>query len=173
ETQLSVNTVPSSSDLIYYWSPIAIDSVDVFDYRNCSDTLACPNPYVRPPFTQTFTVLVMNSDSCYASDTVTVYVKNEPNAFIPTAFTPNGDGLNDRFTFDILGAITVEVSVFNRWGQRIYYDAAQPNGMSNDYGWDGTSKGKADPDDTYVYQLRINYYSGIKKDMSGTITLMR
>jgi gliding motility-associated-like protein len=173
KTQLSATVTPAGTGVQYIWSPITIDSVDVFDYSSCADTSNCSVPYVRPPFTQTFTVTVMNSDSCFVSDTVTVYVKNELSAFIPSAFTPNGDGLNDRFTFDILGATTIEVAIFDRWGERIYYDAAQPNGISSTYGWDGTKSGKPAPEDTYVYQMKVTYFDGKIKDRTGTVTLMR
>ena len=174
QTQLSAAATSNTPIIGYTWSPILLDSADVFDFSGCADSLNCSTPYVKPPFTTIFTVTAMNADSCTASDTVTVYVNHSDNpSFFPTAFTPNGDGLNDRFTFSILGATTIEVAIYDRWGQRLYYDAAQPNGISNSYGWDGTSGGKQAPEDTYVYQLKITYYDGSTKAKSGTITLMR
>ena len=98
---------------------------------------------------------------------------SESPSFFPTAFTPNGDGLNDRFTFSVLGATTIETAIYDRWGQRVYYDAAQPNGISSSYGWDGTFGGKEAPQDTYVYQLKITYFDGTTKSKAGTVTLMR
>ncbi|HWB61957.1 MAG TPA: gliding motility-associated C-terminal domain-containing protein, partial [Chitinophagales bacterium] len=172
-TQL-VATATSDTDIIHYiWSPIVLDGYDVFDYSACGDSSNCNNPSVRPPFTTTFMVTVMNADSCFASDTVTIYVDNQPVTFIPTAFTPNGDGLNDRFEFDVLGANTIEISIYDRWGQKVYYNPAQPNGQSGSNGWDGTSSGKLDPAGTYVYQMKITYFDGTTKDKAGTITLMR
>ncbi len=167
-TQLIATAVSTSPIVNYFWSP---DSL--FDYSLCVEPQNCSTPYVHPRTTTTFSVTVMNSDSCMVSDTITVYVNNELSAFIPTAFTPNNDGLNDRFEFDILGATTIEVSVFDRWGQRIYYNAAQDNGITGNNGWDGTVNGKYAPDDTYVYQIRVTYYDGTKKDRNGTVTLMR
>jgi len=174
ETQL-VATATSNTPIIHYiWTPIAVDSADVFDYTSCPDSSNCSTPYVKPPYTTIFTVTAMNADSCTASDTVTVYVKNDNGlAFIPTAFTPNGDGLNDRFTFAILGANTIAVTIFDRWGEKVYYDPAQPNGVSNSYGWDGTKNGKNAPEDTYVYQLSITYFDNTVRTKAGTITIVR
>ncbi|MCW5906396.1 MAG: gliding motility-associated C-terminal domain-containing protein [Chitinophagales bacterium] len=152
----------------YIWSPDSLVS-----FVDCSDPANCATPYAVPKTTTMYTVWVMNSDSCFASDTVTVIVKNEISAFIPTVFTPNGDGLNDYFNFDILGAENVEVSVFDRWGQRVYYNASQPNGIFNGNGWDGNLNGKYAPDDTYVYQFTIKYFDGTVKEVTGTISVMR
>ena len=174
QTQLIANGVSDSSPIThYFWSPLTIDSVSVFDFSGCNDSTDCSTPYVSPPFTTTFTVTVENADSCFAHDTVTVVVNKDRVTFIPTAFTPNGDGLNDRFTFAILGASTIEVSVFDRWGERIFYDPAQPNGISNSYGWDGTRNGKLEPNDSYTYQLKITYYDGSVESKTGTVTIMR
>ena len=173
ETQLIATATADTTVLNYIWSPITVDSVDIFDYTNCPDSSNCSTPYVKPPFTTTFTVLVMSADSCFASDTVTVNVADQPVLFIPTAFTPNGDGLNDKFEFSILGANTIEVSIFNRWGERVYYNPNQTNGITNTDGWDGTDKGKPAPEGTYVYQLKITYFDGTIKNKSGTVAVMR
>lgn len=167
-TQLIAYANSSQSPILnYIWNPDSLLS-----FTNCVDPSNCFNPYATPQFTTVFTVTVMNADSCYASDTVTIIVEHEPSSFIPTAFTPNDDGLNDRFEFDILGATTIEVSVFARWGERLYYNAAQPNGITGANGWDGTKDGKLVPYDTYVYQMKITMFDGKTKDRAGTVTLM-
>nr|MBP7389823.1 gliding motility-associated C-terminal domain-containing protein [Chitinophagales bacterium] len=123
--------------------------------------------------TTTITVTVMNADSCYATDTLTIFVNNELSKFIPTAFTPNADGLNDTWEFDILGASTLEVSIFNRWGERFYYNPNQPNGITGSNGWDGTKNGKEVPNDTYVYKINVTYFDGVVRSVEGTVTVMR
>ncbi|MCW5906397.1 MAG: gliding motility-associated C-terminal domain-containing protein [Chitinophagales bacterium] len=169
-TQLLTNVNSSSPVINYLWQPL--DSV-IYDFSHCNDPFNCFNPYVQPLYTTVFTVTVMNQDSCYASDTVTIIVENELAAFIPTAFTPNNDNLNDLFTFDILGATAIEVSVFNRWGELMFYNANQTNGTDATDGWNGTKDGKALPNDTYVYQMKITYFDGVVREKSGTITMMR
>jgi gliding motility-associated-like protein len=169
-TQMNATTNSSLPIIHYIWSP-GLDSN--FNFINCTDSTDCSNPYVHPKYTTTFTVTVMNSDSCYASDTATVYVKAEPSAFIPSVFTPNGDNLNDRFEFDILGATSIEISIFNRWGERVYYNAAQANGMNGHNGWDGKVNGKDAPYDTYVYQMKVTYFDNSTQDRSGTVTILK
>ncbi len=170
-TQLVANTISDKPVINYFWGPI--DSLIVYDFSNCADPENCFNPHVNPFYTTTFYVTVMNEDSCTASDTVTIVVETELKAFIPSAFTPNGDNLNDRFEFDILGATEIEVSIWDRWGSRLFYNQHQPNGFSGANGWDGTKDGKIVPNDTYVYQMKVTYFNGRTKDVSGTVTLMR
>ncbi len=169
-TQLIASSNSSSPVVNHIWQPL--DSV-LFDFSNCPDEANCFNPYVQPFYTTVFTVTVMNGDSCYASDTVTVIVENELAAFIPTTFTPNGDGLNDLFTFDILGATKIDVGVYSRWGERMFYNANQTNGVGATDGWDGKKEGKVLPEDTYVYQMKITYFDGVVRDKTGTITILR
>lgn len=163
-----VATPNSATPIIsYWWSP---DTVLNFD--GCANPQLCNNPLAAPKTTTTFTVYAMNADSCVVSDTVTVTVLNQPSQFIPTAFTPNGDGLNDRFEFDILGAKRIEMAIFNRWGERVYYNADQQNGITGSNGWDGTIDGKRAPFDTYVYRMVITYFDSIEKTVEGTVAIM-
>ncbi len=186
-TQLIANATSPNSPIVQYiwdplfgWDPSIQGDTIIFDFSDCQpDTLLCKDPYVSPRITTLFTVTVMNEDGCFGYDTVTVYVEVQPSSFIPTAFTPNGDRRNDLFEFDILGAKTVEISVFNRWGERVYYNPAQHNGIKdNGDAWDGTKDGKPLPYDTYVYQMNITYEEGINPqglatNKAGTITIMR
>ncbi|MCW5906398.1 MAG: gliding motility-associated C-terminal domain-containing protein [Chitinophagales bacterium] len=146
----------------YLWSP---DST-----LSCAD---CQNPIATPVVTQHYVLMAVDRDSCVGYDTMEVVVKYKAEKFIPTAFTPNNDNLNDRFEFDVLGAVDAMVSVFNRWGERIYYNPSQPNGITNTNGWDGTKDGKRMPEDTYVYQITIRYFDSSEENVTGTITLMR
>lgn len=173
QTQLIATPTSNSAIIGYVWSPVVENGYNIFNYGTCADTADCSTPYVKPPYTTTFTVQMMNADSCIASDTVTVNVTSQPVSFIPTAFTPNNDGLNDKFQFAILGANTVEVSIFNRWGEKLYYNANQTNSVTATDGWDGTIKGKPAPEDTYAYQLKVTYFDGVVKTIAGTVTLMR
>jgi gliding motility-associated-like protein len=162
--------------LNYTWTPLA-DSMghNIFDFSNCADASNCYNPYVAPYVTTVFTVTAMNADSCYASDTVTIIVESEQKAYIPSAFTPNGDGLNDRFEFDILGAASIDIEIYDRWGHLVYANKTQPNGITGNNGWDGTINGSVAPFDTYVWQMKITPQADIEmlKERSGTVTIMR
>lgn len=156
-------TATSANGIIgYWWTP---------DYNlSCS---ACQSTTARPDSSFTYVLIAMDGDSCVGFDSVLVVVKGAPQVFIPTAFTPNGDGLNDLFEFDILGASTIETQVFNRWGERVYFNANQPNGNSNGNAWNGTKEGKRLPHDTYVYQLKVVFFDNSEDIISGTVVLMR
>jgi len=99
------------------------------------------------------------------SNTITV-IKN-PNIFHPTAFTPNGDGLNDLFK--VFGQFTaqVEFKIFNRWGELLFITT------DLDKGWDGTYKGNASPEGTYVFRAYLTDLAGRTSERSGTILLLR
>ncbi len=171
-TGMQTTLIASASSTLpiigYSWMP---DSL--FDFSNCANPQDCNNPLVAPRTTTIFTVTAYNSDSCSASDTITIYVNNEASAFIPTAFTPNNDGMNDRFEFDILGATNLDVTIFNRWGEKFFSNEAQKNGFGNNDAWDGTKNGKYCPEDTYVYRITVTYFDGEVKTLEGTVTLMR
>jgi len=84
------------------------------------------------------------------------------------------EGLNVNLEVNKLGSKAIEVSVFDRWGERVYYNAAQHNGLlNNGDAWDGKKGGKAVPYDTYVYQLKVNFFDGSTEDKAGTITVVR
>ena len=168
QTQLTATVNSDTGILAYFWNPDSLIS-----YVNCSDPADCNNPLAAPKTTTTFMVTVENADSCYASDTITIAVVNQAVSFIPTAFTPNGDGLNDHFQFTILGANTIEVTIFNRWGERVYYNSDQSNNIGGTDGWDGTIGGKPAPDDSYVYQLKVTYFDNTVQTKTGTVTIMR
>lgn len=161
--QLSGNASSAHGILSYTWTP---------DFHlSCT---ACQVTQATPDTTTRYVLIAMDGDSCLGYDSLLVVVKNAVQYFIPTAFTPNADKLNDYFEFDILGANSIETSVFNRWGERVYFNEAQHNGIINSDAWDGTNKdGKKLPSDTYVYQLRVKFFDNSEENLSGTVTLMR
>jgi gliding motility-associated-like protein len=96
-----------------------------------------------------------------------VTVVKDPNLFHPTAFTPNGDNLND--VFNVFGHYIVdfEMNIFNRWGELLYTttDIQQ--------GWDGQYKGNAMPEGTYTYIAKITDLAGRDFTKSGSVLLLR
>ncbi|MCS6935406.1 MAG: gliding motility-associated C-terminal domain-containing protein [Chitinophagales bacterium] len=169
-TQIVANASSTTTPIVnYFWGPV--DSL--FNFSNCADPTNCSSPYVSPYYTTTFTVAAMNADSCMAYDTITIIVELQPSSFIPTAFTPNGDGLNDRFEVDILGATNIDIEIYDRWGAVVYKNPNQPNGITGNNGWDGTLKDKAAPFDTYLWKMKVTYFNGLVQEKTGTVNLMR
>jgi gliding motility-associated-like protein len=167
-TQLNANIDSPQPIIRINWSA---EPVDTLDYSGCADPRNCPTPTAHPSQTTVYTVEAINIDTCSLFDTVKVIVLQDKAVFIPTAFSPNGDGKNETFDFQILGAQHVEVNIFDRWGERLYTNSNQQNGAGQ--GWDGTNKGHQLPTDTYVYQFNVTYYDGTTDVLSGSVTLIR
>ena len=81
--------------------------------------------------------VLRNGANCYDTLKKTVHVVSEFTIFIPNTFTPNGDGINELFTFDGVGIKSFRAQIYNRWGEMVY----QWNDQSPVHGWDGTNNG--------------------------------
>ncbi|MEO5890244.1 MAG: gliding motility-associated C-terminal domain-containing protein [Ferruginibacter sp.] len=134
----------------------------------------CLTNIVTPLYTRGYTFIARNEYACV--DTAHAIVKIFTGGVInlPSAFSPNRDGLNDIF-YILAGqdiSLVKEFSVFNRWGQKVF---DTKNILPNDprYGWDGTHKGVAAEPGTYVYIVRIQGADGKDKAYKGTIILLR
>lgn len=116
-----------------------------------------------------YKVLVYNEIGCYDSTSVKVTVfKTNPYVFVPTGFTPNGDGLNDVLKPIAVGVREIKYfRVFNRWGQLVF--ATQVNG----HGWDGRINGTLQATNVYVWMVDAIDYTGQKIFLKGTSTLIR
>lgn len=86
---------------------------------------------------------------------------------VPTAFSPNGDGVNDKWEIKGFGIVRYDMKVFNRWGQLMF--------QSNDQrlGWDGRFNGTVQPMDAYAFVLNIEFTDGNKVTKTGNVTLLR
>lgn len=104
------------------------------------------------------------------SDSLLVILDCPPVLYVPTAFTPNGDGLNDEFGPTGDGVEGYSMQIFDRWGKLIFQTRDQ-NQL-----WDGTLGSAKVPEGVYVYRILYSYSSqGEQKDikLSGSITLVR
>lgn len=94
----------------------------------------------------TYTLNVITPEGCKASDKVRVTIFNGSKIFAPSAFTPNGDGLNEQFKAVFIGIKEIKVyNVYNRWGQ-LMFSSKDPN-----QAWDGRYRGQLQPAGNYVY----------------------
>ena len=148
----------------------------------------CLEPTMMPEEDLTVTVSVLDTNGCVVTDTLHINVSQDAQFFMPSAFTPNGDCLNDNFEINVLGASNLDVRVFSRWGEELFHNPNQANGMSNPddveaeclsglvnprEAWDGTFKGEPMPNGAYTYQVDVTMFDGTVRAMSGTVTILR
>lgn len=130
---------------------------------------------VSPTADSTYTVTVERSDGCFDVYTVNVLLNEGLNFFIPTMFSPNGDGSNDVFLVYGNGLSTVNFRIFNRWGDLVYETTDLTAIQST--GWDGKVNGKDQPTGTYLWTLEGTTINGdpllFEDKNSGTIVLRR
>jgi len=115
--------------------------------------------------------ILMIADNGNCSDTAVkyVYIDHEFDVFFPTAFTPNGDGLNDVWRFKGFGFEEFKAFIYNRWGERIYYwDQNSPLD-----GWDGRVDGQAAPGGAYVVTVEIRDQRGEMHYFKNYFKLLR
>lgn len=96
-----------------------------------------------------------------------VCVNFPPTLYVPTGFTPNGDGLNDYFSSFGQFAESFSLDVWDRWGKLLFHTEDVVAG------WDGTIDGVAAPEGVYVFRARVVGYDGQVMQRDGSVTLIR
>jgi gliding motility-associated-like protein len=144
--------IGSGNNLKFLWTP----------------SVSLNNPSIEQPLTNTidditYTLKVTSEDGCSASDNVFVKVLKAPS--IPNTFSPNGDGVHDRWEIKYLESYPgATLEIYNRYGQLLFKSI----GYSKP--WDGTLKGSPLPAGTYYYI--INPKNG-RQQMAGFVDIIR
>ncbi len=117
-----------------------------------------------------YEVVITNSFTCKAKASTTVIEICKPSLFVSSAFSPNGDGINDRYDVFDLHVGAYSMTIFNRWGEVIF--------QSNDKTvyWDGTYKGDIMPVGVYPYVIKYEGDSEIYKgpfQLEGSVTIVK
>lgn len=117
----------------------------------------------------TYRVKVGTPEGCSATDDIKVIVfKSNPDIFVPSAFTPNGDGKNDVIRPKVVGVKQYNYfRIFNREGKMLYSTSTL------EQGWDGKYSGQLQPPGAYVYMAQAIDYTGKMINKKGTVVLIR
>ena len=148
----------ATGSINYLWSPATwLSSTTIF------------NPVSLPQGNIEYALRVSDAQGCFGLDTINVrFYKVQPDLYVPSAFTPDGDGTNDIFRPIALGIKSLEVfSVYNRWGQVVYTTSQIGQG------WDGKLKGAGQPTGTFVWYAEATDYRGKKIKRKGSVILIR
>lgn len=147
---------------LWYWN----DSL----FYSCSD---CLPPDLVPTTYEELKLEVFDENGCYAVDRERLAILDNKNFFVPNAFSPNGDGINDCFgPFGYPEIRIVSFGVFDRWGNQVY--AAPPFDMSDsNICWDGTLQGKKLPTGIYIWRLLAIFPDGYEATRQGSVLLVR
>jgi gliding motility-associated-like protein len=133
--------------------------------------LSNPNsqsPFAKPLEDITYAVTAYNDAGCKDQDSVTIHVNPLKDIFIPTAFTPNNDGVNDNITAAVSYKLDLlEFSILNRWGQVVFTSKEKWKA------WDGTINGRPQPTDSYIWIVRVKDRSGKLIVKKGSFLLIR
>lgn len=155
------------------------DEADLASIRWEGDaTLRCTDcllPVAQPETTTLYRITVRSANGCSDQALMRVYVKRDFPVYIPTAFSPDGDGTNDRFYIFTRPGTIVQVRsmhLFDRWGNEVF---SAENFPANDptYGWDGNHRGRPMNTAVFVYVAEIELADGRMEVMQGEVVLMR
>ncbi len=156
-TQVQLHATPGAG-VTYSWTPTTVSDPAIAD----------PTAVVE---TSTWFVVTVSDGICTRSDSVLVTVHelhcDEPDIFVPNAFTPNGDGNNDVLFVRGRFISELDFKVFDRWGEKVFETTDQA------VGWDGTYQGKAVDPAVYVYHLRVRCADGQELFKKGNVTVIR
>lgn len=126
------------------------------------------NPLARLFADQTYNVEVETPEGCKGNATVRLKVFKGPAIYVPTVFSPNGDGVNDRFLVVPVGIKQFDyLRVYNRWGQ-VVFQTTSPT-----IGWEGKFKASDQPAGTYIYMVQGTTDKGQVIFKKGTLLLVR
>ena len=131
-------------------------------------------PVVRPTQTEFILLTVIDENGCSATDTLRIFVDKDRDVFIPTAFSPDGIGENERFTIYAGDeVVTIQsLRIFSRWGNMVF---ERQNFSPNDpnLGWDGTLWGEPLNAAVFVYYAEILFTDGKSELITGDVVLLR
>ncbi len=129
--------------------------------RDCAETR------IYPVFYGCYVAQAVNEYGCVARDLVCIEVREDFSAYVPNVFTPNGDGLNDKFFIYGEAISNISLRIFDRWGHVVF------SGTDIETGWDGTFKGVDCKSDVYSYQASWYGLDRRKYEKSGIVRLER
>ena len=139
------------------------------------DCNSCPEITISPLFTVRVRADVTDDKGCVGTDEKIVFVEQPPIVFVPSAFSPNGDNVNDLLEIypnKVVEKINVFV-LFDRWGNEYLRYADLPANGTPMIHWNGYFRGQEAAEQVFVYYLEVSLKDGTVETRTGDITLIR
>ena len=160
-TRLSLaQTTPLDS---FLWSPPT--------GLSCTD---CPQPEATPFQTTTYLLRVIAPGGCTTMDSLTVHVIAQRDVYVPNSFSPNSDGINDRFM--VFGGPEVleirSLNIWSRWGEHVFRAQNLPPNLES-AGWDGRFRGEPVQAGSFVWVAEIAFVDGVVLQYKGDVAVLR
>lgn len=138
---------------------------------SCDD---CPDNSLMPYFDMGYRLEVTDAAGCVASDEIFFTVDRNIYIWIPNAFSPNGDGIND--VFYVRGLEQYEITqfqIFSKWGQRLFQNGSLFYVENEHQGWNGFANSELMTPGVYVYRVTLRLADGSRRHYAGDVTLIR
>ena len=156
--EIEVSTSLDTSEWQILWFP-----EDIINCPSCQSIIISPTRDVQ--ISATFTHIT----GCIYTRSFNITIDNTISWDIPNIFTPDGDGINDNWTFPVPKDVNIlSCTIFDRWGEKIYH-----SGNNNQINWDGTFKGGRVMNGVYIYVIEYEDSEGEKKVLAGDLTVVR
>jgi gliding motility-associated-like protein len=139
---LDLNAV-GQNVLTYQWFP-----------EESLDNSTISDPVSSPEHTITYIISVVSPEGCIAEDSVEVCVDERKSIYLPTAFSPNGDGKNDFYIIGGHGICEIEIFIYNRWGEQVFYSS------DISIGWNGVYREVLQGTEKYALLIRGVFCDG-------------
>lgn len=159
---LEINRPLEEVELIYFFNGVQL----------CGP--CTPEFIFKPTQSGTFRIQVIDDEGCIAEVSFTITIPTPTNSvYVPNAFTPNGDNVNDTLLPFSDGSVVLVnyFEIFDRWGNRMYSIENVP--LDDTIGWDGRRVGTMLQPGTYIYQLSVEFEDGSEGNYSGEVVLIR
>jgi len=149
----------ATGGVVYVWSP-----ADFLDVVNTGS----PSGFYPDTGHYAYQVFIQSANGCEGYDSIQIWVVGQPALFVPTAFSPNGDGKNDVLKPTGIGYREIEYfRVFDRWGEKVFDTSHFGEG------WNGNFKGQPAGIGTYFWVLKTVDRFGKEAIISGDAILVR
>lgn len=162
-TSFSIHPTYSSNVVSYEWTPS--------DLLSCT---SCAYPNGVSTESQSYQIKVTSDSGCVAKDSISIFIEcKESYIYMPTAFTPNGDGLNDFYFPSSRGIKTiVKFTIYDRFG-KVVYEAKNFPPNDKTFGWDGKIKSQSQSSEVFVYYIQALCDLGQTVFKKGSFVLLK